>query len=229
MKTRVQRDGGFTLVEVLVAMMIMSILAMMAWQGVDSIVQARNISQSKLEKLLRVNTVIAQFEADLNASQDSGSLPQQLPTFDGLAMRMTRRTPTGLQLVVWSLRSGIWTRWAGTPVTTAKAMEQSWSTASQLMGNEPAQIRTLTGISEWQCYFYRGAAWSNCQSSGGAGDGKESNGVSPPPAAPTPDGTSPPQSQTAPNEPIKGVRIVLTFGEGSDFAGTITREIGLGP
>jgi general secretion pathway protein J len=189
--------NGFTLIEVLVAMMIMAILAVMAWQGVDGIVNTRSASQGRLEQLLRLNTVMAQFEQDLLASQDSGILPQTLPSFDGISMRLTRRVPEGLQLVVWSLRGGAWLRWAGPAVTSAAALKENLNTSLQFIGNEAGQLRTLTGVTEWQAYCYRGNAWSNCQSSAG--------------------------------DLLKGVRVVLTFGEGSGFGGSVTREIALGP
>ncbi len=212
------RESGFTLVEVLIAMMIMAILAGMAWQGVDGIVRTREASQGRMEKLLRVNTVLAQFQQDLEASQDSGALPQPLPSFDGLSLRLTRRTPEGLQLVVWSLRGGTWLRWAGTPVTTTQALQDQWMTSQQFIGNEAGQLRTLTGITEWQAYCYRGNGWSNCQSSAGTD-------TTAPPA--TPPGTNPPPQ--ADNDPLKAVRVVLSFGEGSGFTGNVTRQIALGP
>ena len=43
------RARGFTLVEVLVALVVMSLLAVMAWQGVDGMVRARDASQRRLE------------------------------------------------------------------------------------------------------------------------------------------------------------------------------------
>src|SRR5204863_5912641 len=92
---------GFTLVEVLVAMMIMAILAMMAWQGVDGIVRARNASQSRLEQTLRLNTVIAQWEQDLASLQESSAVPGLV--FNGASLRLTRRADNGLQVVVWAL------------------------------------------------------------------------------------------------------------------------------
>ncbi len=205
---------GFTLIEVLVAMMIMAILAVMAWQGVDGIVRTRAASQGRLEQLLRLNTVIAQFEQDLAATQDSGAIPQPLPSFDGISMRLTRRAPQGLQLVVWSLRGGTWLRWAGPPVTTVKALQESWLSTQQFIGNEAGQLRTLTGITEWQAYCYRGNAWSNCQSS--AGDTA---------LAPAVGASAPPVNA----DPLKAVRLVLSFGEGSGFNGSVTREIALGP
>jgi general secretion pathway protein J len=207
---------GFTLVEVLVAMFVMAIVAMMAWQGVDGIVRTRDASQGKLEQLLRLNTVFAQFEQDLAASQDSGALPQPLPSFDGISLKITRRTPTGLQLVVWSLRGGTWLRWAGPSVTNAQALQESWLSSQQFIGSEAGQLRTLTGITDWQCYFYRGSAWSNCQSSSGDST--------------TPATEAAPGKPTAViTDPLKGVRVVLTFGEGSGFTGSVTREIALGP
>ncbi len=208
---------GFTLVEVLVAMMIMAILAAMAWQGVDGIVRTREASQGRLEQLLRVNTVLAQFQQDLESAQDSGALPQTLPSFDGLSLRLTRRTPDGLQLVVWSLRGGTWLRWAGPAVTTARALQDQWMSSQQFLGNEPGQLRTLTGITEWQAYCFRGNGWSNCQSSAGT---DPSAGSASAPARVGPQGD---------NDPLKAVRVVLSFGEGSGFNGSVTRQIALGP
>lgn len=210
-----QRDStrGFTLIEVLVAMTIMAILAVMAWQGVDGIVRTRTASQARLEQLLRVNTVLAQFEQDLEASQDSGALPQPLPSFDGLSLRLTRRTPEGLQLVVWSLRGGTWLRWPGPVVTTTKALQESWMTTQQFIGNEAGQLRTLSGITEWQVYCFRSNAWSNCQSSAGTTAGPAAGASAPVPVL----------------DPLKAVRVVLSFGEGSGFGGSVTREIALGP
>lgn len=211
------RQAGFTLVEVLVAMFIMAILAVMAWQGVDGITTTRSASQGRMEQLLKLNTVLAQFQQDLESMQDSGVLPQPMPAFDGISLRLTRRTETGLQLVVWSLRGGTWLRWTGNPVTTTQALQDQWMTSQQFLGNEPGQLRTITGISEWQAYCFRENAWSNCQSSAGTS-------VT---GAPNPPGGG--ASAPAPTDPLKALRVVLSFAEGSGFSGSITRDIALGP
>jgi general secretion pathway protein J len=207
---------GFTLIEVLVAMFIMAILAVMAWQGVDGIVNARTASQGRIEQLLKLNTVLAQFQQDLESMQDSGALPQPMPSFDGISMRLTRRTEKGLQLVVWSLRGGTWLRWEGTPVTTTQALQDQWMNSQQFIGNESGQLRTITGITEWQSYCFRDNAWSNCQSSAGT----NTVGATPPPGA-----ASAPVSA----DPLKALRVVLSFGQGSGFNGSVTRDIALGP
>jgi general secretion pathway protein J len=86
--------------------------------------------------------------------------------------------------------------------------------SQQFIGNEPGQLRTITGISEWQAYCYRSNAWSNCQSSAGS-----DTTATPPPSNPT----------TPIQDPLRAVRVVLSFAEGSGFSGSVTRNIALRP
>jgi general secretion pathway protein J len=223
--TQRQGPGGFTLVEVLVALFIMAVLAAMAWQGVDGIVATRNASKTRMEQLLRVNSVLAQFQQDLEFNQESCALPQSTPYFDGISLRITRRTSEGLQLVVWSLRGGTWLRWAGPSVTTVRGLTDQWMNSQQFMGNEPGQLRALTGITEWQAYCFRGNAWSNCQSSAGSGAPGEGSGGSAPPPPTASKSLCLAQDDT---NKLNAMRVVLSFGEGSGYTGNVTRDIALG-
>jgi general secretion pathway protein J len=209
------KNRGFTLVEVLVALLILALMAGMAWQGVDGIVRTRDASQRQLEKTLRMNTVLAQWQTDLAAVQDTGAVPPLV--FDGATLRMTRSVPDGVQVVAWSLRpegaNNAWERWAGPAVTGSAALQDSWFASQQLQGGEPGQLRTLEGLSQWQVYFFQGNAWSNAQSTGNV-------------AAPTAVAASGvPPRQALPS----GVRVVLSFAPGSGSAGTLTRDVLLGP
>ena len=51
--------------------------------------------------------------------------------------------------------------------------------------------------------------------------------TAPPTGGGSPPGTNPPPQ--ADNDPLKAVRVVLSFGEGSGFTGNVTRQIALGP
>ena len=223
---RMQQMQGFTLVEVLVALFVMAIMAGMAWRGVDGIVRSRDAAQSRLEQTLRINTVLAQWEQDLASVQDSSVVPQAL-SCDGATVRISRRTPTGLQIVAWSLRpdpaGAAWVRWAGPSVTTTGELQQSWLHSLQLQDNEPGALRALTGLEQWQVYFFQGNAWANCQSTGDIA-------AVPVPQAPASGASAPittkaPVRQTLP----KGVRMVLTFGPGTGLTGDLTRDTQLGP
>lgn len=214
MHTRSAR--GFTLVEVLVALLVLALMAGMAWQGVDGIVRARDASQARLEQTLRLNTVLGQWEKDLGAIQETGAVPAL--SFDGSTLRLTRRTPGGVQLVAWSLKpaqnGADWQRWAGPVVTASAPLQDSWMQSQQLLGNEPGLLRTLSGLTGWQVYFFHGNAWSNAQSSAN---------LAPVPAP----GASAPQVVQAALP--SGVRVVLSFAPGSGVEGTLTRDTMLSP
>lgn len=162
------RHRGFTLVEVLVAIVVMAIMSLMAWQGVDGIVRARDSNQERLEQTLRLETVIAQWEQDLASLQPTSAVPAL--TCDGQSVRLTRRTEGGMQVVVWALRQdntdAMWQRWAGPPVTTTTALQEMWMRTQQFQGAETGQLKALTGLDQWQVFFYQGNAWANCQSTG---------------------------------------------------------------
>lgn len=203
---------GFTLVEVLVAMLIMSIMAFMAWQGLDGIVRARDISNDRLERQLRLDTVMDQWEQDLLSIQDV--YLEDALVFDGSTLRMTRRSPAGIQVVAWTVRGGAWTRWASPPATTGGQLQDNWVRSQQLLGNEAGSIRVAGGVTGWQVYFFRNNAWSNAQSTGDvvASPASSASGA-----------------RTAMRTKLPaGVRLVITF-DGEGRQGTLTRDIVLGP
>ena len=155
---------GFTLVEVLVALLIMAVIAAMGWQGVSGMVKARDIGAQASDRTLRLSTVIGQWEQDLGALYDSGTVPGI--QFDGAALRLVRRSDNGVQLVVWAVRDGLWQRWPGQVVRRGADLREAWLASQQLQGKEPGQLTVLDGVAGWQLYFWRGQGWSNAQSSG---------------------------------------------------------------
>ena len=202
-----KRAHGFTLVEVLVALLIMAILAAMGWQGIDGMIRARDASQGAAEQTLRMTTLIAQWEQDLASVYDSAAAPAI--AFDGATLRLVRQASGGAQVVAWSLREGVWRRWHSPVVTNAAELQQAWLASQQLLGNEDTQVRLLDGATEWQVYFFRANAWTNAQSSADIV------------VAPVAAAASAVQTRAAlPN----GVRLVLTFGDRR-----LTRDVALGP
>ena len=203
-----RRRNGFTLVEVLVALAIMATLAAMAWRGVDGISRARTLSQDAIERTLRLNTVLAQWERDLLELEDTGLV--QALAFDGATLRLTRRQDGGAQVVAWTLREGSWWRWASPATSRSLELRQHWQRSQQLLGGEPGTLRILQGASTVQVYFWRGSGWSNAQSTGD---------VAAAPAQPA-SGAAPQEREKIPG----GVRVVLALP-----GGTLTRDVVLAP
>jgi len=166
-----RRARGFTLVEVLVALAIMAVLAGLAWRGIDAMVRSREVTTQAVDRAARLNTILSQWQQDLESLQDTGAAPAL--QFDGRHLRLTRRTEGGIQVVVWTLADGVWRRWTSPPTTRLQVLQQAWLASQQLLGTEPRQVRLLDGVADWQLYYYRGNAWSNAQSSAGRSDGED--------------------------------------------------------
>lgn len=217
--TSTHTSRGFTLIEVLVALVILSVMAAMAWKGLDGITRAREIADGALKRTLRMQSVMQQWSADLNAVVDTGVV--QALQFDGAALRLTRQTTGGVQVVVWALRSGRWVRWAGPAVTNVGLLQDQWLRSFNFQGREPGSLAALKGVEQWQVYFYRGGAWSNAQSSAGAA----SVAAQPPANGASAGAPGAVLARVVSGEPLpKGVRCVLALGEGSGYAGAIVKD-----
>jgi len=199
---------GFTLVEVLVALLIMAVIATMGWQGVDAMSRAREASQRHGERALRLSMIVQQFEADVQAVYDGPTVPGI--AFDGATLRLVRRSGDGVQVVAWSLRDGVWRRWSGPVVARTAELQDSWLRSTQLSPDDPAQLRLLDGATAWQLYFFRSGAWSNAQSSGDV--------AAAPPATPA-SGAAPAATRV---QLPAGVRLMIDLPEGR-----LTREVAL--
>lgn len=217
---------GFTLVEVLVALLIMAIMAAMSWRGIDALVKSRDIAQGRLAQTARLQTVLGQWEADIRALQDSKSSVPPL-SFDGGSLTLTRQQPEGLQVVVWSLREGSLYRWASPAVLTTAEIEDQRQRGQQVLASRNQALRALDGVAGWQFNCYWGNAWSNCQSSGGAAGGPAAPAAPAAPAVPASAASAP--GPIGPLNPQQGnptgLRMLVQFAPGSGLSGTLSREI----
>ena len=160
-----QPSRGFTLVEVLVALVVMAVMAGLAWRGVDGMLRSRESTLASLAATTRLGTVMTQWEQDLQALYDTrGGVPSI--KFDGNTLRLVRNVPDGVQIVAWSVVQGRWQRWASPAVTHSDELNEHWLRSQQLQGSEREQLRLLDGVETWQVYFYREGRLSNAQSTG---------------------------------------------------------------
>jgi general secretion pathway protein J len=212
--TRSRRTQGFTLVEVMVALVIMAVLATMAWQGVDGLVRAREGAERSGEAALRLGTVLLQWEQDLSQIQQSNAAPGL--RFDGASLRLTRRAPGGVQVVVWTLQNRTWYRWAAPPVTRIQDLQEWWIRSQQWAAIQADALRMLENVDSQQVYFYRGNSWSNAQSTGD---------IEAPPAPPPPASGASQPPVGGENEALpSGVRLILALP-----GGPLTRDLMVRP
>jgi len=204
-----RHQAGFTLVEVLVALLLMAILSTFTWLALEGVLGARESSRLAIDRSTRLSTVLLQWQQDLQAVHDTELVPAL--SFDGQTLRMTRRVDGGVALVAWSVRNGVWQRWAGPALVRGNALQETWLASQQFLGSEPGQLTVAEDASEWQIYFHRGSDWSNAQSTGNVVT------TSTPSGAPT--------GATGTREELpNAVRLVITLQDKK-----LTRDIALGP
>ena len=134
------KQKGFTLIELLIAITLMAVLAGLSWRGLDGLMRSRDITQVQVDKTAVLQTVLAQWQADLNAVQPVPSITDAGVQWDGRTLRLTRRATAwradgadaGLWVVAWTLRGNQWLRWQSAPLQTRTALQQAWANACLL-------------------------------------------------------------------------------------------------
>lgn len=213
---------GFTLVEVLVALFIMAVLAMMAWRGIDALVRSRDGAQGNAQQILLLSTTVNQWEQDLAQLQRTPGVPAL--KFDGAALRLTRRAKDGMVLVVWMMQGDTLYRWASPATSRVAELQEWWMRSQQWSGIRDGALPMLSQLSEWQVYYFRQGdnTWSNAQSSAGRSNATPPAGTPAPPGD-TGDGSTPPDTTSDEEDADQlpqGVRLVLRLP-----AGALTRDV----
>lgn len=213
---------GFTLVELLVALFALALIAMLSWRGLDGMVRAQQLTESRADEVHSLQVGLAQWRTDLDSLVQ---LPQLTALdWNGRVLRLTRQASTsqaeGVVVVGWSrLAEGgasRWMRWQSPPLTTRGAVEQAWARADawaqQQSGGDNGSAVGVTGLQDWQVFFFRGNAWTNPLSS----DAIQEQAAAA--ARPGPGGA--PQAAQLPD----GVRIILTLSAGQAITGDLVHD-----
>ena len=227
-----KKTAGFTLIELMVAISIMALLAILSWRGLDGMTRVQSQTQAKTDGVLALQAGLAQWQTDLDAltqlpqMSGAGSIGNALD-YDGQVLRLIRRytdnqPPSGngpnetlvtesICVVAWSQRNiegkPRWLRWQSPAVRTRAELQAAWAEAAQ-WSQSPSDADkkrevTIATIDKWQIYYYRNNAWSNAQSSA------EVDALIP--------GT---KSAALPD----GVRLVLTLSADQALMGNIIRD-----
>jgi general secretion pathway protein J len=212
---------GFTLVELLVALVIMALLALLSWRGLDGMTRVQSQTQSHTDGVLALQAGLAQWQTDLDAISLQTNVPGVSGlNYDGNVLRLTRRyaedgdksdkfeKSDSIRVVAWSQRvldeKTTWLRWQSAPLKTRSELQAAWLQAATWAkeGSEADRKRevAVAAIDKWQMQYYMNDAWVNALSSGGVDSAT---------------GTA-----TIPD----GIRLVLTLAQGQALVGNITRD-----
>jgi len=220
---------GFTLVELLVALFVLSLVAMLAWRGLDGMVRTQSRLKERADEVLTLQIGLAQWRADWEAVVTMPGLPAA--EWNGQVLRLLRRAegPTGPAVMVaaWTRRNdesgSRWRRWQSLPTSDRAEVQAAWLQADLWARNpgatERAREASLMALDDWQVFYFREQAWVNPQSSDA-----QAGAASEPTSAGRPNGGGSGRVADGSTSLPEGVRVVLQLPASAAVPGTLTLD-----
>lgn len=195
-----QVTRGFTLIEMLVALAVMALLALMSWRGLDAMLRAQQVTAGHHAALQSLQGGLAQWQMDLDALVETPYV--NAVEWDGRVLRVLRRSPPGrsesLQVVAWALGTANtananaanelpsqlhWLRWQSLSLQSRADLLAAWADAAAWGGRAEAasgaQVVAVAPMAAWQVYYFRSGAWVAADKLlGGIGMGGAGNAAS---------------------------------------------------
>jgi general secretion pathway protein J len=138
-----RRSKGFTLVELLVAITILAIVAVMGWRGLDAIVRARITLNNNLEQTRGLQLAFAQMQSDCAQIAVSGDINGRTPLLaqqDRITLIrkvFAENQPSRLEIVAYRVVDGVLTRRESTPTRDLKELDNLWQTVTNDTDQNP--------------------------------------------------------------------------------------------
>jgi general secretion pathway protein J len=207
--------GASPSIELLVALTMMALLALMSWRGLDGMVRTRVQTEARADEVLALQVGLSQWAADLDAIVQTPQL--NALDWNGSVLRLTRRSSAaatdGVLVVAWTRRvvdgRGQWLRWQSPALTGRGSLSRRLAAGLHLgaerrrRANDGFEVAVVP-LDEWQIFYFRADAWTNPLSSDAAGGAT----------------VNPGNNSNIPD----GVRLILQLPAGQALAGKLTRD-----
>ncbi|TFW34126.1 prepilin-type N-terminal cleavage/methylation domain-containing protein [Massilia horti] len=173
------RHAGFTLVELLVAISILAIVAVLGWRGLDGIVRARTTLTEQMETTRGMQLAFAQLQSDCERIANPEILdrrPYLLTGTDRITMVRTvfnENEPSRLQVVAYRVINGTLMRRESVATRDLAQLDSLWNAAISDLDTTPP-VALQPGVSGMQTLVFQNNTWHDMSQS-------STNGVQLPP------------------------------------------------
>jgi general secretion pathway protein J len=129
---RHRRQTGLTLIELLIAITILAVVAVLGWRGLDSIVRSRIALSAEMERTRGVQLAFAQLERDCANIISPEMFPNRAPVVaEQQRLVLIRKVfmenqPVRLQVVAYRVRNGVLSRRESRPTRDLGELETAW-------------------------------------------------------------------------------------------------------
>jgi general secretion pathway protein J len=201
--TTYPQPRGFTLVELLVAISILAIVAVLGWRGLDGIVRARVALTQQMETTRGMQLAFAQMQSDCEHIAQRDVLDQRpylLVGADRLTLVrevFTENQPSRLQVVAYRIVNGTLMRSESPPTRDLVQLDALWQAVTSDADTNP-DVALQAGVTGMQVATWINNAWRQ----GGVDPGANAAGTGQAPPPP------PDQPAQVNNEPT-GLQVAL--------------------
>ncbi|MBN3855855.1 prepilin-type N-terminal cleavage/methylation domain-containing protein [Paraburkholderia sp. Ac-20340] len=157
------RTGGFTLLELLVAVAILAVVAVLAWRGLDAIARGRDsITRSMADERVFAQ-LFDQMRIDARLAVSDDETGGSAIAADASGLQIVRTWPAAageaprLEVVRYHVADGLVIRYASPPIgnfsqlrhTMRKGEDSTWSSVALMNGVNAIQVRMYVPKTGW--------------------------------------------------------------------------------
>jgi len=163
MRTSIHRRG-FTLVELLVAISILAIVAVLGWRGLDGIVRARSSLTAQMETTRGMQLAFAQLQSDcehITRPEVINQRPFLLTGTDRITLVrevLTENQPSRLQVVAYRIINGTLVRRESNVTRDLAELDGLWQ-ASISDTDTSGTVALQTGVAGMQVLVWQNGGW----------------------------------------------------------------------